>query len=156
MDERRFRKAMGTFPTGVTVITTQAEDGIHGMTANAFMSVSLQPPLILIAIDEKARMLEKIKQVNRFGISILKDNQRDLSMHFAGQKKMKEAIRFDWVSGLPVIAGSLAQFACTTEKAIVAGDHTLFLGKVDEIRLNDSQNPLTFYQGNYYQLELDH
>jgi len=59
MDERRFRKAMGTFPTGVTVITTQAEDGIHGMTANAFMSVSLQPPLILIAIDEKARMLEK-------------------------------------------------------------------------------------------------
>lgn len=150
MDERTYRDAMGTFPTGVTVITTLIGDVVHGMTANALMSVSLQPPLLLISIDEKASMLDKIKQANRFGISILANDQLDISMHFAGQKKRAQAIQFDALDGLPVIPGTLVQIACTVQNQYVAGDHTLFLGKVDRVLLNNQKPPLTFYKGKYY------
>jgi len=154
MDERSFRNAMGTFPTGVTVITTKVGSDVHGMTANAFMSVSLNPQLLLISIDEKASMLDKIRQTNRFGLSILADHQLDFSMHFAGQKKKDQDIKFDWVNGMPVIPDALAQIACTVEKTFVAGDHTLFLGKADHIVMNEGEAPLIFYKGNYQSLKL--
>jgi len=149
MNERRFRDAMGTFLTGVAVITTKVENDIHGMTANSVTSVSLKPPLILISIDEKAQMLEKINRSKRFGLSILAAHQLDISMHFAGQKKRKERVDFDWIDDMPVVPGALSQLACTVDKAIAAGDHTLFVSKVDDIYIGEDKEPLIFFRGKY-------
>ncbi|MFC4617469.1 flavin reductase family protein [Camelliibacillus cellulosilyticus] len=148
MDERTFRDAMGKFATGVTVITTLARDKVHGMTANAMMSVSLNPKLILVSIDEKAHMLEKINQSGRFAISILSEQQKDISMHFAGQFKRDEVVDFDWFHGLPVIKDCLANIVCRVYQSHPAGDHTLFLGEVEDILIRDG-TPLTFYEGKY-------
>src|SRR3954463_1392190 len=87
MDDRQFRTAMGKFATGVTVIATDVDGDVHGMTANAFMSVSLDPKLVVISIGEKARILEKIKQSKTFSVNILAADQQELSMIFAGQLK---------------------------------------------------------------------
>ena len=89
MDDRIFRSAMGKFATGVTVITTEIDEQVHGMTANAFMSVSLDPKLVVISIGEKAQMLDKIKHSKKFAVNILAANQQELSMIFAGQIKEK-------------------------------------------------------------------
>lgn len=86
MDDRTFRRAMGHFATGVTIITTKVDEGIHGMTANAFMSVSLDPKLVAISIDNRANIINKIDSSQKFAVSLLNANQKDLSMHFAGQK----------------------------------------------------------------------
>jgi flavin reductase (DIM6/NTAB) family NADH-FMN oxidoreductase RutF len=87
MDDRMFRNAMGKFATGVTVITTEVEDQVHGMTANAFMSVSLNPKLVLISIGEKAKMRDRIRQSKTYAVSFLAENQKEVSMQFAGQIK---------------------------------------------------------------------
>ncbi len=94
MDDRLFRNAMGKFATGVTVITTNVNGTIHGMTANAFMSVSLNPKLVVISIGEKASMLEHIKQSGTFTVNILSAQQQELSMLFAGQLKEKREVQF--------------------------------------------------------------
>ena len=95
MEDRLFRTAMGKFATGVTVITTKVGDTVHGMTANAFMSVSLNPKLVLISIGEKANMNRLIKESGTFAVSVLNEQQQDLSAYFAGQSKEEKNIRFD-------------------------------------------------------------
>ncbi|HWO98716.1 MAG TPA: flavin reductase family protein [Bacillus sp. (in: firmicutes)] len=148
MDDRTFRNAMGKFATGVTVITTLLEDEAHGMTANAFMSVSLNPRLVLISIGEKARMLDKINESGKFAVNILSDDQKDLSMHFAGQIKEKRQVEFDWINELPVIKNALANIVCKVHSKQVAGDHTLFIGEVTDIVMCEGA-PLAFYEGKY-------
>lgn len=148
MNDRIFRNAMGSFATGVTVITTEWQEKTHGMTANAFMSVSLNPKLVVISIDEHAHMLEKIKQSKKFAVNILSEDQQELSMHFAGQKTTDQHVPFDQLGSLPVIDGALAQVTCEVVGEHVEGDHTLFIGKVTNIHLEDN-TPLIFYQGKY-------
>ncbi|MFF2449711.1 flavin reductase family protein [Neobacillus sp. NPDC058068] len=148
MDDRQFRTAMGKFATGVTVIVTDVEGDVHGMTANAFMSVSLSPKLVVISIGENARILEKIKQSNTFSVNILAAHQQELSMIFAGQIKEPREVAFDRLDGKPVLAGAVAQIACEVSAEHVEGDHTLFIGKVTDIHLEDAE-PLIFYSGRY-------
>lgn len=148
MDDRTFRNAMGRFATGVTVIATKTDDGEHGMTANAFMSVSLNPKLVTVSIDNRANMLNKIKESGTFSVNILSYDQKNISMHFAGQKEMEEEIPFELVEDIPIIKGSLASVVCNVHESVVAGDHTLFLGEVIDLKLNDGE-PLTFYSGKY-------
>ena len=151
MDDRQFRTAMGKFATGVTVIATEVEgEGIHGMTANAFMSVSLDPKLVVISIGEKAKILKKIKESQTFTVNILAANQQEVSMIFAGQVKDREA-EFERLDGKPVIPGAVAQIACEVSAEHVEGDHTLFIGKVTDIHLEDTE-PLIFYSGRYRSL----
>lgn len=155
MDNRTFRDTMGKFATGVTVITTKAANEIHGMTANAFMSVSLDPKLITVSIDNKANMLQQIKSSGQFAVSMLGKEQRDISMHFAGQKKRKGGIEFDFTYRVPIIQDALASVICNVYDTYRVGDHTLFIGEVLDVGLRDG-NPLTFYQGkygNYRQIE---
>ncbi|MBM7646554.1 flavin reductase (DIM6/NTAB) family NADH-FMN oxidoreductase RutF [Scopulibacillus daqui] len=147
MDDRTFRDAMGKFATGVTVITTVLGDEVHGMTANAFMSVSLNPKLITVSIDEKAHMLKKLVQSGKFAVSILSEDQIEMSMHFAGQKE-KQDVEFDWISGVPVIKNALANIICDVYDTHKAGDHTLFIGEVMDLNISQG-NPLTFYSGKY-------
>ncbi|MEH7083226.1 flavin reductase family protein [Neobacillus drentensis] len=148
MDDRLFRNAMGKFATGVTVIATDVEGDVHGMTANAFMSVSLSPKLVVISIGEKARILEKIKLSQAFSVNILAADQQELSMIFAGQIKEPREVSFDRLDGKPVLAGAVAQIACEVSAEHVEGDHTLFIGKVTDIKLEDAE-PLLFYSGRY-------
>lgn len=148
MDDRQFRTAMGKFATGVTVIATDVEGDVHGMTANAFMSVSLSPKLVVISIGENARILEKIKQSNTFSVNILAADQQELSMIFAGQIKEPREVTFDRLDGKPVLAGAVAQIACEVSAEHLEGDHTLFIGRVTDIHLEDAE-PLIFYSGRY-------
>ncbi|MDF2787087.1 flavin reductase family protein [Neobacillus sp. 3P2-tot-E-2] len=148
MDDRQFRTAMGKFATGVTVIATDVDGDVHGMTANAFMSVSLDPKLVVISIGEKARILEKIKQSQTFSVNILAADQQELSMIFAGQLKEHREVEFDRLDGKPVLKGAVAQIACEVSAVHLEGDHTLFIGRVTDIHLEDAE-PLIFYSGKY-------
>jgi flavin reductase (DIM6/NTAB) family NADH-FMN oxidoreductase RutF len=148
MDDRQFRNAMGKFATGVTVVTTEVDSKVHGMTANAFMSVSLNPKLVVVSIAEKAQMLEKIYQSGKFSVNILAANQQEISMIFAGQVKNHQDVVFDQLGGVPVLPGAVVQITCEVTAAHVEGDHTLFIGKVTNIQLEDSE-PLIYYSGKY-------
>jgi flavin reductase (DIM6/NTAB) family NADH-FMN oxidoreductase RutF len=148
MDDRQFRTAMGKFATGVTVIATDVDGDVHGMTANAFMSVSLDPKLVVISIGEKARILEKIKQSKTFSVNILAADQQELSMIFAGQLKEHREVEFERLDGKPVLKGAVAQIACEVSAEHLEGDHTLFIGRVTDIHLEDAE-PLVFYSGKY-------
>lgn len=151
MDDRLFRDAMGKFATGVTVLLTETDGETHGMTANAFMSVSLDPKLVVISIKENARMLSKIQTSQKFSVNILASEQEDISRIFAGQIKDQQ-VTFDQLANIPVIPGALAQVSCEVSAEHVEGDHTLFIGKVTDIRVKDG-DPLLFYAGKYRSLE---
>lgn len=148
MDDRLFRNAMGKFATGVTVIAVEDEGSVHAMTANAFMSVSLSPKLVVVSIGEKARMLEKLKRAKTFSVNILSAQQQELSAFFAGQIKDDREVKFDRLDGKPVLPGALAQIACEVTAEHVEGDHTLFIGRVTAIELQEG-DPLIFYSGKY-------
>lgn len=152
MNDRMFRNAMGTFATGVTIITTEYDNEEYGMTANAFMSVSMDPKLVVISIDKNAHMLENIKKSNKYAINILAENQQDISMHFAGQKKSENIPAFNTLSDVPVVEGALVQVTCEVIGEHVEGDHTLFIGKVTGLHLEEG-NPLIFYKGQYQSLQ---
>ena len=151
MEDRLFRDAMGKFATGVTVVTTKLEEGPHGMTANAFMSVSLDPKLVVVSIGHKARFLSKVRESQKFAVNILTAEQKEMSMVFAGQLKDEVEINFEELAGLPVLPGALAQVSCEVVSEYVEGDHTLFIGKVLDIKLNDGE-PLIFFAGKYREL----
>ncbi|KKB41723.1 Nitrilotriacetate monooxygenase component B [Bacillus thermotolerans] len=151
MDDRLFRSTMGKFATGVTVITTEVDGKAHGMTANAFMSVSLNPKLVLISIGEKARMLDRIHQSGTFAVNILSAEQKEVSMLFAGQIKEEKKVEFEYIQGVPTVKGALANVVCKVHSSQVAGDHTLFIGEVQDIVLQDG-TPLTFFEGKYGRL----
>ncbi|MFJ7970284.1 flavin reductase family protein [Psychrobacillus sp. NPDC096389] len=148
MDSREFRNAMGKFATGVTVISTDVEGVYHGMTANGFMSISLKPTLVAISIGERAQTLKLIQQSNRFGISILEKDQLEISKRFAGQIPSDESFQFDLTNGFPLIKDALVQIVCCVEQEIVAGDHTIFLGKPEQLYVKDGE-PLLFANGQY-------
>ncbi|MEH7107025.1 MULTISPECIES: flavin reductase family protein [Bacillaceae] len=154
MDDRQFRTAMGKFATGVTVVATEVEGKIHGMTANAFMSVSLNPKLVVVSVSEKAHMLGKLKQSHHFSINILADNQQEISMIFAGQVKDNREVVFDRLGEVPVLPGAIAQIACETTATHVEGDHTLFIGKVTGLHVEDLE-PLIYFSGKYRSLTKD-
>src|SRR3954466_1072827 len=148
MDDRHFRNAMGKFATGVTVVAVEVEDSVHGMTANAFMSVSLSPKLVVVSISERAQILGKINQSGKFSVNILSSSQQDLSMIFAGQQKNQQEVKFERLGDVPVLAGAVAQIACEVSAAHVEGDHTLFIGRVTDIHIEDME-PLIYFSGKY-------
>ncbi|MBX0314674.1 flavin reductase family protein [Planococcus glaciei] len=150
MDDLLFRKAMGKFATGVTVLTTAHEGDIHGMTANGFMSVSLDPKLVVISIGHKARFLEKVTQSQRFAVNILAEDQEPLSRHFAGRPQGE--VEFATLDGLPVLDGAVARITCEVASTHVEGDHTLFIGRVTAIEFEE-KNPLLFYSGQYHEVK---
>jgi len=150
-----FRRVMGSFPTGVTVLTVEREPGqVHGMTANSFTSVSLDPPLILVCVDQNARLLSYLKEQGRFGVSILKDTQQQISELFAKpqQDPAEEemlGVRFKWTdTGIPLLEDALAHIACNVVAQHMSGDHTIFVGEVESMELKVGE-PLLYYRGRY-------
>lgn len=151
MDDRLFRDAMGKFTTGVTVLTTEFENEPAGMTANAFMSVSLTPKLVVVSIGHKARFLAKVQDSRKFAVNILAADQENYSRMFAGQAKDDSKVAFGELAGNPVIPKALAQVSCKLVAEHVEGDHTLLIGEVLDIKLEEG-NPLIFFSGQYHAL----
>jgi flavin reductase (DIM6/NTAB) family NADH-FMN oxidoreductase RutF len=153
VDPREYRNTMGRFATGVTVITTEVDGQAHGMTANGFMSVSLEPPLVLISISNKARLNTLLPQSGRYGVSILSEQHEIYSRHFAGRPVEGLQIPFVRKNNLPVLADSIACIVATVVEIVLGGDHTLYLGQVEYLEYQD-ERPLLFYGGKYRQLDL--
>lgn len=127
---------------------------VHGMTANSFTSVSLNPLLILVCIAEHAQMLALLKQQKRFGVSVLKENQQAISEYFAqteenAQVEARLGIRYRWTkTGIPLLENALAHMTCEVVSSQEAGDHTVFIAKVASVEVYDG-NPLLYFRGNY-------
>jgi len=151
-DSRAFRNALGQFATGVTVITVKGPEWLHGMTANAFTSVSLDPPLVLVCIDKRNRTHSLIQEVGKFGVSVLAEDHENVSRHFAGARELPIDVTFiEEGLGTPVIKESLAWLDCTVWRAYDGGDHTIIVGKVEALDAPGGK-PLIFFQGAYRRL----
>jgi flavin reductase len=153
-----FRQALGQFATGVTVVTVEYEPGkIHGMTANSFASVSLNPPLVLVCVDHRALMLPYLEEQKRFGVSVLKEHQQALAEFFAqpGQNEdVEDRLKIRYrrsPSGIPMLEDTLARLSCRVAGSYVSGDHTIFLGAVETVDVSEGQ-PLLFFRGRYRQI----
>ena len=154
-----FREALGCFATGVTVITVDYEGQVQGMTANAFASVSLDPPLVLVCVDHRARTHAHLHAKKRFGVNVLAEDQQTISEYYAraaqdhGHAEREAGARFDrTMHGTPVLNGALAYLECRLHTAQDAGDHTIFIAEVEEVVVREG-NPLLYYRARYRTIE---
>jgi len=150
------RDVMSQFATGITVLTTGG-DHSHGMTANAFTSVSLEPPMVLCCIARTAQMHEAILRSRSFGVSVLSVDQEHVAQHFASRGRprgMAQFDEFDWIpgrrTGAPLLAGSLAWLECELAEVYHGGDHSIFLGNVLDAGRHAGE-ALLFFGGGFHQ-----
>jgi flavin reductase (DIM6/NTAB) family NADH-FMN oxidoreductase RutF len=151
IDRALFRRVMSSFATGVTVITTQAHGEIRGMTANAFMSGSLEPPLCVVSIGKRARMHPHLVSAGHFGVSILAKDQERLSQHFAGGPVADRAPEFVQAGRTPILAEAAATIAADVIAEHDCGDHTLFIGHIRHLQAY-ARAPLVVHEGHYASL----
>jgi flavin reductase (DIM6/NTAB) family NADH-FMN oxidoreductase RutF len=146
------RQVLGQFATGVAIITTLKGEQVHGMTANAFMSVSLEPPLVLVSVDRRTKMCNLLHEGCHYGVSVLCETQSALSDRFAGRAgdDLPDP-RFAVVRDTPLVDGALAHFVACVQRSYWGGDHSLFLGRVEYAR-HHSGSPLLFHGGRYERL----
>lgn len=156
VDSDTFRRVMGNFATGCTVVTLPGEEP-HGMTANAVSSVSLEPPLCLVCVDHGTTSYELLSEGSADGycVNILAEDQRDLAEHFAGMAELDEnpfearPVRTE-ATGAPVFEDSIAYLDCTIEAAHEAGDHTIYVGRAETAEIADPEaDPLLFFRGQW-------
>jgi flavin reductase (DIM6/NTAB) family NADH-FMN oxidoreductase RutF len=160
VDVSAFRKAMGSFPTGVTVVTVACGDGtMHGVTVSSFSSVSLDPTLILVCLNETSRAVDLIEGAGAFGVHVLSAGQQDVSSWFANRHRPAGPAMFDGMplepgaAGCPVLAGAVASFDCRLRQSHRAGDHLIMLGEVVTLIHRPQLEPLVFHAGTYRSLE---
>lgn len=155
-DEHAFRRALGHFPTGVTVITAASpQDGLIGITVSSFNSVSLEPPLILFSVAKQCRSLPALRRANAYAVNVLRQDQDDISRRFA------HAMTATWtdvryrsgVSASPILESALAVFECEPYAQHDAGDHEIFVGRVINIESDVDGQPLVFFRGAYGALD---
>ena len=147
-----FRSALGTFATGVTVITTMSETGAPvGFTANSFCSVSLAPPLLLFCLDRGSYSFNHFSNTEHFAVIVLTDRQEEISTHFARPSEDKwRHVGYDLCSvGCPVFAEALAVFECETHAVHDGGDHIIVVGEVVRFDYRAEGDPLLYYRGRY-------
>jgi len=158
-DGKALRRAFGTYATGVTVVTVGG-DTPHGMTANSFTTVSLDPPLILICVLRDAVMHSVLTANNRFAVSVLASDQEAVARYFADRNRPEGKEQFDavdWVpgrfTGAPLIEGSLAHFECEVRARYDGGDHTIFLSELLSIERAEDVDALLFLHGRFHQIQ---
>jgi flavin reductase (DIM6/NTAB) family NADH-FMN oxidoreductase RutF len=152
-DQRDLRNALGTFATGVTIVTTCGPDGAPlGLTANSFSSVSLDPPLVLWSLSRYAPSLPAFQRATHFAVNVLGTEHRKLSNRFAtgGHDKFAGVDYVAGASGVPLIAGAVAQFECRVADRYYGGDHEIFLGRVE--RYAYERKPTLLYCHGAYHL----
>lgn len=152
-DTRHFRRVMGMFATGVTVVVARHGDEVRGMTANALASLSLDPLLILIAVDKKAHWAEVLHLGAPFSINFLRASQADLSRYFAGGARRgmpPPDFRFVPWHGAERLEGCLAAVVCQIQDVLEGGDHWIVIGQVTGLYEGEPpHDPLIFYGGHY-------
>lgn len=148
-----FRQTLGRFASGVTIITAQDGEQRRGMTANAFVSISMTPPLILVSVDKRAHMNKLLQEeaVTHFGVNILGATQRHLSDHFAGKPGPEEQVPWFAHENVPLLTGTIAQLVCRKYQVLDGGDHTMYMGFVEYSRYTDD-DPLLYFRGQYHEL----
>lgn len=154
IDGALYRQVMGRFATGITVITTRIDGRVHGMTANAFMAGSLNPPLCLISVRHEAKLHAMLRASGRYGVSVLSEEQQYLSNHFAGRSIPGVRPEFDALAGVPVLARAVAVIAAEVVETLECGDHTLFVGRIRGMEC-ESRQPLLFHAGRYARVDRD-
>ena len=157
-DAVEFRRTMGTFPTGVAVVTATGTDGPAGLTTNAISALSLDPVLLLVCFDNDSRTLPVVRDAGRFAVNILRAGQEDLAAVFASKRVARE--KFESVThtvahGVPVLDDALAWLACDLTEMYPAGDHTIGIGRVTQLEADSDGDPLLFFRGSYRQLAVD-
>jgi flavin reductase (DIM6/NTAB) family NADH-FMN oxidoreductase RutF len=151
VDLRDLRDALGQFATGVTIITTQTQDGrLAGVTANSFTSLSLEPPLVLWCLALTASSLAAFRDCAHFAVNVLSSGQHHLSRLFAtaGADKFAGTQVHDGPLGVPLMDGALAHFVCRNVRQIEAGDHLIVIGEVEHYQVFEAE-PLVFHSGAY-------
>jgi flavin reductase (DIM6/NTAB) family NADH-FMN oxidoreductase RutF len=148
IDPALFRRVMGSFATGVTVVSTVADGQVRAMTVSAFMSGSLDPPLCVISIRKKARMHPLLIEAGHFGVSVLAKNQERLSSHFAGAPVTDLALEFLWAGHTPLLANAAAVIASDVATQYDCGDHTLLIGAIRYLAAH-GRPPLLVHHGRY-------
>jgi flavin reductase (DIM6/NTAB) family NADH-FMN oxidoreductase RutF len=139
---------MSSFATGVTVISTQARGEVRGMTANAFMSGSLDPPLCVVSVGKAARFHAALLEAGHFGVSILTQAQHRLSAHFAGRPELDLSPSFEFIGRTPVLTGAAATITADTIARHDCGDHSVFVGHITDLRRHGG-TPLVIHGGRY-------
>lgn len=155
-----FRTVMGQFATGVTVVTALDGDRPQGITVNALASVSLDPPLVMIALDQRRFIVPMIDASRRFAVNVLHEGQQWLSDCFAGANVIPNREAFcgaEWrpgATGLPLLAGAIAAMECDVVDRFTVGDHHLYLGRVEALALDDPDGPpLLYHRRRYLRIE---
>jgi flavin reductase (DIM6/NTAB) family NADH-FMN oxidoreductase RutF len=152
----KFRQVMGNFATGITVVTTLDKSGKpYGLTVNSFTSVSLDPVLVLVCLDNKLSGLQCFVDSNHFGVSVLSSSQEDLSRIFAKKDSERPpTIYFNGQLGMPLLRNALATMECEVVARHIAGDHTIFVGRVEHADVLEAAPPLLYFRGKYQRLNL--
>ena len=150
-DTRGFRNALGSFPTGIVVVTAGSPERYRGITVNSFASLSLDPPLVLWCIARTSRRYETFTMASEFTVSVLGEGQRTVSERIAvaGEGDLGDITLEPVASGPPAIAGYLAVFACTREAIHDGGDHVIIVGRVNAFWYREDSPPLAFFRGRY-------
>jgi flavin reductase (DIM6/NTAB) family NADH-FMN oxidoreductase RutF len=156
----RYREVMGHFATGISVVTAMEGSRPHGITVNAFSSVSLDPALVMVALDRRRYITPIVRAAARYGVNVLGADQQALSDCFAhapvspGREAFCGAAWHPGPTGLPLIDGSIATLECTIVETFSAGDHDLFIGRVDSLQQDDADVvPLLYYRRRYLRIE---
>jgi len=153
-DTKEYRKTLGTFATGVTIITTRHDGEDYGFTANSFTSVSLEPPLVLFCIKEDATFIKGLEGAKVFGVNILGADQTDLSNKFANPALLNDERFADTPAkssaiGCPQISSSIAYLDCNLKEMMKSGDHFIVIGEVQSFERVEDAQPLLYYSGGY-------
>jgi len=152
IDVRQFRDCLGHFATGVTVVTSMAATGPHGMTVNSFTSVSMDPPLVLVSLARTTKGCTYLDH-RPFVINVLRSDQQHTALHFAGRPQ--EGLQLEWENAdtdFPRLGDCLAWIECNAWRSYDGGDHILFLGEVVDFEFRGGAEPLLFYQGKFRQI----
>jgi len=158
VDERSLKRVAALFAAGVTVVTMRRAGGLHGLTLNAYLTVSWNPPLVLISIDNLSQSVDHIRDAGVFAVNFLSNRQEFLAERFAGRAPLVNT-RFEGVphrfgaTGAPLLDNALGWLECRVEKTIEAGDHTLFLGRVVGLREGQRGSALAYFARAYRSVE---
>lgn len=155
VDQLEFRRVMGHFATGVTIVTTHDGDGkLGGLTANSVASVSLEPPMVLVCVDKKSDSYPMFAASNCFAVNILSNGQETLSRRFAksGGDKFTGVGFSLGVTGAPLLSDTIGHIECKVRHAFEAGDHTIYVGEAIDIGVSSEEDPLLYFRGGYRNL----
>jgi len=157
IDMQTFRAVMSKFATGVTVVSTRSGEEIHGLTVNAFCSVSLQPMLVLVCIDKNAKAHALLEKSNNFAVNLLAADQEAIARRFATDQlsaddRFKGVVYHQEATGAPVFDHSLGFLDCEIAAAYPGGDHTIFVGRVMALGEKSTGDPLIYFRSAYEKL----